>query len=190
VSVLILSKTCDLVHNTSAIIEHAKQLQQHTFELDCVQTSLEFYQRKTQRKYSLFLGDVLETACLDANQGIVPLASVLSQGMQLLTAPTPCFNRCHADVARKSLAASIWIPSAAGNVSIGDVTGLRLAVSTDMMNEVLWLWAVFAQQGLNIGKTTSQVRRYRPSSDYTFTRVMADLPFRSSSSKAPAKRSN
>jgi hypothetical protein len=64
---------------------------------------------------------------------------------------------CYVDVARKSLAASIWIPSAAGNVSIGDVTGLRLAVSTDMMNEMLWLWAVFAQQGLDIGKATSQV---------------------------------
>ena len=81
-SVLILSKTCDLVRNTSALIGQASQLQQHTFELDCVRTSLEFYQHKTQKNYSFFLGDILETACLDANQGVVPLASVISQGTQ------------------------------------------------------------------------------------------------------------
>jgi hypothetical protein len=62
-------------------------------------------------------------------------------------------------MAQQSLAASIWIPSAAGNVSIDNLAQARVAASGDMTNEVLWVWSMFAQQGLNIGVTTSQVSR-------------------------------
>ena len=69
-------------------------------------------------------------------------------------------------MARRSLAASLWMPVAAGNVSLSDVTGVRLAVSSDMMNEVLWLWAIFAKQGFTIGETTSQVTSSRFANSY------------------------
>ena len=179
-SILMLSKTCSLAINTSFVITQSSHLRQHSFELDCVRTSYEFHQRKAQHNYSFFLGDALETACLDASQGVVPLASAISQSkcvqhtnhrsdfhasplchLRVLQSPRRLISLisicCHADVARKSLAASIWIPVAAGNVSLSDVTGVRLAVSSDMMNEVLWLWAIFAKQGFTIGETTSQV---------------------------------
>ena len=81
ISFLILSKTCEQTLQTTAAIAQASQLQGHVFEYDCTRTSVEFKRLKSLRDYSFFLGDALETACLDASQGVVPLASAIGGGM-------------------------------------------------------------------------------------------------------------
>lgn len=93
IDMLILSKDCELMRNTSAaIVAESVLLEAHTLELDCVSTAFEFHQRKARYPYSFFLSDVLETACLDANQGVVPLATVTNTGQAELG-----FGRLHFD---------------------------------------------------------------------------------------------